>query len=129
MTAESEPEIAWYASHATKDITMTDITPETHPELVWAHRGAVVHYSVNVAAPDTLFAWITLHDGRRESVTERLLRVIQDPGAPEYGPIDPTASRRSFQAAVVARIDHALDCTAGSWVGGLAAEPRAHRGS
>lgn len=82
-----------------------DPTPETHPELVWSHRDVSVRYTFNAADPATLYAWIEVGD-RKLAVTERLLRVITT---------NPEHRRRSFLAAVVARIDEALDSEHGAW--------------
>lgn len=89
---------------------------ETESTLITSHRGAAVRYTEDIGQPECLSAWITLPDGRETSVTERLLRVAVCRGDQRH----PTAEdrvdiRRSFQAAVVARIDQELDREFGSW--------------
>jgi hypothetical protein len=64
-----------------------------------SHRGVGITYRVNVADGRTLEAWMGIR-GDLLTVTERIIRVVSD---------DPDDVRRSFAAAVVAKIDATLD--------------------
>jgi len=95
---------------------MSNPDPTTDPTLITSHRRATVRYTEDVGQPGCLYAWITLPDGRKTSVTERLLRVACcDDEKPYPNDEDKVDIRRSFQAAVVARIDQELDREHGSW--------------
>lgn len=85
-------------------------------DLITSHRGAAVRYTEDVSEPECLLAFITLPDASTHTVTERLLRVVVCRGDKRHPTAEDRADiRRSFQAAVVARIDQELDRDFGSW--------------
>ncbi len=87
-------------------------------DLPTQHRGATINYQTNDVDLESLFARITLPGGEKTNVTERLLRVVTEDETRED---HLSIRRRSFGAAVIAKIDRVLD-GATSWVVTVAAD-------